>query len=429
MPEYSIFADILPPLSSLLPLRLPYRLLAQERGNVDRSVISPEVSADHKITFRLQAPNAKTVQVAGDFSGDTFDLKKDDKGVWSYTTEALKPSSYQYWFIMDGLTMPDPLNTYVRPASGVYKSQVEVPGEETKFMAFRDVPHGVLNEHLYINKENGTARRVVIYTPPGYGSSDKPYPVLYLLHGANDFERGWTQTGRANLIMDNLIADDKVVPAVIVMPFGHEISGATGKLPEVRTVQEMLGVTPVTDVPGLRGGGGGPPLAGGGGPTPRAAAANARGAAGARGGAFAGAGYMERILLGNVIPLVEKEYRVIKDAKHRAIAGYSMGAGHSSTIGLNHPELFSYVGIFSGAAGENAISKALADPAKTNQDYRLIWIGCGTDDRAITGCKNLDQLLNSKDIKHEFTESPGYRHDYQIWRIYLQTVLQKLFRD
>ena len=218
-------------------------------------MISPEVSADHKITFRLQAPNAKAVQVAGDFSGETFDLKKDDKGVWSYTTDALKPSSYQYWFIMDGLTMPDPLNTYVRPASGVYKSQVEVPGEETKFMAFRDVPHGVLNEHLYINKENGTARRVVIYTPPGYGSSDKPYPVLYLLHGANDFERGWTQTGRANLIMDNLIADGKVVPAIMVMPFGHEISGATGKLPEVRAVQEMLGVTPVAGVPGIRGGG------------------------------------------------------------------------------------------------------------------------------------------------------------------------------
>ena len=138
---------------------------------------------------------------------------------------------------------------------------------------------------------------------------------------------------------------------------------------------------------------------------------------------------MERDLLGNVIPLVEKEYRVIKDANHRAIAGYSMGAGHSSTIGLNHPELFSYVGIFSGAAGENAIGKALADPSKTNQDYKLIWIGCGTDDRAITGCRNLDQLLTNKNIKHEFTESPGYRHDYQIWRIYLHIVLQKLFRD
>jgi len=237
-------------LSIAVCVLVSWEVQAQERGNVARSVLSPEVSADHKITFRLQAPNAESVQVLGDFAAGTFDMTKDANGVWSYTTEALKPSSYQYWFIMDGLTMPDPLNTYVRPASGVYKSQVELPGEETKFMAFRDVPHGVLNEHLYINKENGTARRVVIYTPPGYGATDKPYPVLYLLHGANDFERGWTQTGRANLIMDNLIADGKVVPAVIVMPFGHEISGATGKLPEVRAVQEMLGVTPVQGVPG-----------------------------------------------------------------------------------------------------------------------------------------------------------------------------------
>jgi len=283
---------------------------------------------------------------------------------------------------------------------------------------------------LYINKENGTARRVVIYTPPGYGASDKSYPVLYLLHGANDFERGWTQTGRANLIMDNLIAEGKVVPAIMVMPFGHEISGSTGKLPEVRAVQEMLGVTPVQGAPGIRGGGGSAAGTPGGAASPQGAAAGGPGAGprGGRGG-FGGAGYMERDLLQNVIPLVEKEYRVIKDANHRAIAGYSMGAGHSSTIGLNHPELFSYVGIFSGAAGENAISKALADPAKTNKDYKLIWIGCGTDDAAINGCRNLDQLLTSKGITHEFTESPGYHHDYQIWRVYLNTVLQKLFRE
>src|SRR5262249_33188658 len=130
-------------------------------------------------------------------------------------------------------------------------------------------------------------------------------------------------------------------------------------------------------------------------------------------GTRGGAGYMERDLLGNVIPLVEKEYRVIKDASHRAIVGYSMGAGQSSTIGLNHPELFSDVGIVSGAAGENAIGKALADPAKTNNDFKLIWIGCGTDDSAINGCRNLDKLLSGKGITHEFTESPGYRHDYQ----------------
>src|SRR4051812_37916863 len=235
--------------------------------------VSPQVSTDRKVTFRLKAPNAKAVQVQGDFTKKTLDMTKDDKGVWSVTSEALKPGSYQYWFIMDGLTMPDPLNTHVRPASGVYKSQVEVPGEETEFMAFRDVPHGVLNEHWYVNRENGTARRVVIYTPPGYGAGDRSYPVLYLLHGANDFERGWTQTGRANWIMDNLIADGKTVPAIVVMPFGHEVSGATGKLPEVAAVQEMLGVKPSGATSGAGGAGG----AGGGGP-------------GGRGGA----GYMER---------------------------------------------------------------------------------------------------------------------------------------
>ena len=138
---------------------------------------------------------------------------------------------------------------------------------------------------------------------------------------------------------------------------------------------------------------------------------------------------MEKDLLGNVIPLVEREYRVIKDANHRAIIGYSMGGGHSSTIGLNHPEVFAYVAAMSGNARESAITKALADPEKTNQDFKLIWLGCGTDDNAINGGRALDKVLTSKGIRHEWVESPGYRHDYQIWRIYLRDLLPKLFRD
>ena len=206
----------------------------------DRKVLSPEVTAERRVVFRLPAPNAKSVQVQGDFSAKAHDMTKDDKGVWSFTSEPLKPGSYQYWYVMDGLTMPDPANTYVRPASGVYKSQVDVPGEGAEWMAFRDVPHGTLHEHWYVNKDNGTARRVVVYTPPGYGAGKQNYPVLYLLHGANDFERGWTQTGRANWIMDNLLADGKAKPALIVMPFGHAVSGSTGKLPEVRALQAVV---------------------------------------------------------------------------------------------------------------------------------------------------------------------------------------------
>src|SRR6478736_3120203 len=209
-----------------------------------RGAVSPEVTEEGRIILRLQAPNVKSVQVQGDFTVQTHELAKDEQGVWSFTSEPLKPGSYQYWYVMDGLTMPDPVNTYVRPASGVYKSQVDVPGKGAEWMAFRDVPHGALHEHWYLNKDNGTARRVVVYTPPGYGAGTDKYPVLYLLHGANDFERGWTQTGRANWIMDNLLADKKAKPALIVMPFGHEVTGATGKQPEVRALQAELGVEP-----------------------------------------------------------------------------------------------------------------------------------------------------------------------------------------
>jgi enterochelin esterase family protein len=219
---------------------------------------------------------------------------------------------------------------------------------------------------------------------------------VYLLHGANDFERGWTQTGRANWIMDNLLASSKASPALIVMPFGHPISGSTGKLPEVRALQASLGVDPI--------------------------------ATASRGG-FGGAGFMEQDLLSNVIPLVEKEYRVIQDARHRAIIGYSMGGMQASTIGLSHPEVFAYVAAMSGNAREADLTKALADPEQTNKDFKLIWLGCGTDDNAINGGRALDKVFTSKGIHHEWIESPGYRHDYQIWRVYLRDLLPKLFRD
>lgn len=365
---------------------------AVARGQ-DRKVLSPEVTAERRIVFRLHAPNAKAVQVLGDFSSKAHDMAKDDKGVWSFTSEPLKPSSYQYWYSVDGSVTPDPANTYVRPASGVYKSQVDVPGKQAEWMAFRDVPHGTLHEHWYVNKDNGTARRVVVYTPPGYRTSKQDYPVLYLLHGANDFERGWTQTGRANWIMDNLLADGKAKPAVIVMPFGHEVTGSTGKQAEVKALREELRAEPeAKDAPG-------------------------------------GVGFMEKDLVTNVIPLVEEEYRVAKEPGKRAIVGYSMGGMHASTIGLNHPELFAYVGAMSGNAREAALAKALADPDKTNKAFKLIWLGCGTDDTAIAGGRALAKAFKDKGVRHEWVESEGYRHDYQIWRIYLRDLLPKLFQD
>jgi enterochelin esterase-like enzyme len=395
---------------------------------VEASVVtaarSPEVNTNGTITFRLQAPNARKVRVVTDFpklgevpvNGSAgFDMTKDNNGVWSYTSPKLAPSYYQYWFIVDGFSTPDPQNTFVRPASGVYKSVVALPGKEAEWMMFRDVPHGNLTEHHYLNPENKTARRVVIYTPPDYRTSGKSYPVLYLLHGANDYERGWTQTGMANTIMDNLIAEGKAVPAIIVMPFGHDTTGSTGKLPEVRALQASLGYTP----PSRRGGPGAAAPAGG---------AAAPGVGGGRGAAPTGPSYMEKDLLGYVMPYVEKEFRVIKAQKARAIMGYSMGGGHSTTIGFGHPELFAVVGGFSGY-NRGSADPLLANPSKANQDYKMIFIGSGTEDNAVNGGRALHTAFTEKGIKHLWSEDPGYGHDYQIWRIYLHTLLQKTFRD
>ncbi len=390
---------------------------------VEASVVtaarSPEVNANGTITFRLQAPNAKAVRLVTDFPklGDVpvngsagFDMTKDGSGVWSYTSPKLAPSYYQYWFVVDGFSTPDPQNTFVRPASGVYKSVVALPGKEAEWMMFRDVPHGNLTEHHYLNSENKTARRVVIYTPPGYRTSGRSYPVIYLLHGANDYERGWTQTGMANTIMDNLIADGKAVPAIIVMPFGHDTTGSTGKLPEVRALQASLGYTPPARPPGGRGPGGAP---------------------GATGAVPAGPSYMEKDLLGYVIPYVEKEFRVLKNKNQRAIMGYSMGGGHSTTIGFGHPEIFANVGGFSGYANTASatIAKLLADPAQTNRDYKSIFFGSGTEDNAVNGGRALHAAFTEKGIKHVWSEDPGYGHDYQIWRIYFRDLASRLFRE
>lgn len=380
-------------------------------GSVVTASRSPEVNPDSTITFRVQAPNAKKVRLFTDMPklGDVpvngsagFDMTQDASGVWTYKTPKLAPSYYQYWFEVDGFSTPDPQNTFVRPASGVYKSLVALPGKEADFMMFRDVPHGNLIEHHYFNKEIKVARRVVVYTPPDYNAGNKKYPVVYLLHGFNDFERGWTQSGMANSIMDNLLAEKKAVPAIIVMPFGHATTGATGKQPEILALQKAHGYAP-------------PP------PAPRGA-----GPAAPPGLAATPGWNMEKELLDYVVPYVEKEFRAIKNKNSRAIMGYSMGGGHSTSIGFKHPELFAYVAGFSGYGSGNLLT---ADVAKTNKNYKMIFIGSGTEDTAVNGGRTMHQTLTTAGVKHIWSEDPGFGHDYQIWRLYLHRLLQQTFRD
>lgn len=422
---------------------------------------SPEVNANSSLTFRLLAPNAKSVRVLTDMpklgkvtvhGSAGYDMVKDEKGIWSYTTPPLTPSYYQYWFIVDGLTTPDPMNTFVRPATGtpgVYKSVVGVPGKEAEFMMFRDVPHGNLTEHHYLNRENKTSRRVVVYTPPDYHTSGKSYPVIYLLHGFNDSERGWTQSGMAHHIMDNLIAEGKAVPAIIVMPFGHNVTTSMGKVAEIAYTQKSLGFTPPPAA--ARGAGRGAAGAPGAGAAPGGAAAAAPAtaapaagapaaavpiagapAAGGRGGGIGGPtadGWsMEKEILNYVIPYVEKDFRVIKHKDSRAIFGYSMGGGHATSIGFGHPEVFSHVGGMSGG-GANFITSNPARAATANKDYKMIFVGSGTEDGAINGARTSHAAMTAQNIKHIFSEDVGYGHDYQVWRLYLYRLAQQTFRD
>ena len=352
-------------------------------------IISPEVHADRTVTFRLLAPNAKEVQVSGEFTSKPLSMTKDEKGIWSVTTEPLEPNTYGYNFIMDGLTMPDPNNTHVRVGALWFASQVDVPGEKPAFFAAQDVPHGTLHGHWYYSKALKTVRHLNVYTPPGYSASaDKPYPVLYLLHGMGDDEGFWTQVGYANFIMDNLLAEGKTKPALIVMPFGHSSRS-------------------------VRRGPGGPR-----GPEPR-------------GGPMFGVEMLENDLLENVIPLVEREYRAGKDSNHRAIAGLSMGGYQALSIGLNNLQHFAYVGAFSSAILnqnlENDFHSILADPEKSNKDLKLLWIGCGTEDKLLSGNQKFNDLLTSKGIKHQWVTTPGYGHVWTLWRVYLRDLLPKLF--
>ena len=350
------------------------------------AVVSPEAGADRTVTFRLLAPNAKEVTVSGEFTRKPIAMEKDEKGVWSTKVGPLKPDVYGYGFKMDGLAMPDPCNTFVRVGSLAFQSQVEVPGEEAAFETLRNVPHGVVHEHWYFSKELNIQRRLLIYTPPGYESATaKSFPVLYLLHGMGDDEGFWIQVGRANLIMDNLLAESKAKPAIIVMPFGHSSRNI-----------------------GMR-----------------------RGAAGARPGGMFDVPMLETDLKTNIIPLVEKEYRVIKDRNSRAIAGLSMGGYQAMAIGLNNLPMFAYVGGFSsalvGPSFDTVVQPFLANPEQANKQLKLFWLGVGADDGLMAANQKFEQLLVSKGIKHEWTVTPGYAHWWTLWRVYLKTLLTLMF--
>jgi enterochelin esterase-like enzyme len=345
-------------------------------------VVSPEVRSDNTVTFRLRAPNAKEVSLNLE-GAKPAPMQKDDQGVWSVTTEPLQPDFYGYSFMADGLAIVDPSNPLMKPNLLNKQSQVHVPGPASSPWEINDVPHGEVHHHFYKSGIVGDQRDFYVYTPPGYNPRGKQtYPVLYLLHGFSDDASGWTAVGRAHVILDNVIAQGKAKPMIVVMPLGY---GA----PEL--VALGFGAFSHTDI---------------------------------RDRNFA---KFSEALLTEVLPRVEASYLVVKDRKSRAIAGLSMGGSESLLTGLNALNQFAWVGAFSsGGIPEDFDKDFPVLDSKANQQLRLLWIACGTEDRLIDLNRKFRTWLASKNIRHIDIETPG-AHTWMVWRRNLADFTALLF--
>ncbi|HEY3971350.1 MAG TPA: alpha/beta hydrolase-fold protein [Candidatus Sulfotelmatobacter sp.] len=347
------------------------------------SLNTPQVHADDSVTFQFLAPNAQEVKLARE-GAEPATMTKDDKGVWIVTTP-LPPDFYGYSIIVDGVRMIDPYNHLLKPNLLATENMVQVSGEQSMPWETKDVPRGEIHHHFYRSAVADDQRDFYVYTPPGYDSAAKKrYPVLYLLHGYSDDASGWTAVGRANVILDNLIAQGKAKPMIVVMPLGYgtmEIIrngwGGLANHPEVREQNFSK---------------------------------------------------FREALLTEVMPKVESEYRVATDRKSRAIAGLSMGGSESLLTGLNNLDKFAWVGAFSSGGLPDEFEKDFPGvDIKANQQLKLLWIACGTEDRLITVNRKLRGWLKSKGVQHVDIETPGM-HTWMVWRRNLTEFAPLLFR-
>jgi enterochelin esterase-like enzyme len=343
------------------------------------------VDPDGRVAFRLKAPDARTVEARGRGSlwgGKAFPLARDKDGVWTGTSEPWEPGFYYYDLLIDGVAVNDPgSETYF--GWGHETSGIEIPDRALDFHAIKDVPHGEVRVRTYSSKTTGAPRRVFVYTPPDYDRRpDARYPVLYLQHGSGESERAWTAQGRAQYILDNLIADHRAQEMIVVMEQGYATRAGT------------------------------------------ASAANPRGNE-----AF------EELVVNDLVPMVDSTYRTQAKRESRAIAGLSMGGGQAVKIGLGHPDLFASVAALSGGAEAgkapgarpDGIAKALADPAGFNAGMRLLWIGCGLQDGSYARAKEAHEALEKAGVIHAWFETAG-GHEWQVWRKSLHDLAPRLFK-
>lgn len=367
---------------------------------------SPEIHPDNTVTFRLMAPKASEVILNGDWPGGmNVPMSKDEQGVWSVTVGPLKPELWGYTFSVDGVRTLDPRNGNVKRDGVRFDSILLISGPASALYEVKDVPHGTVSMVWYESPTLKLTRRMYIYTPPGYAQGTRRYPVLYLLHGGGGDEDAWFTLGRTNYILDNLIAQGKSVPMIVVMPNGN----ANQKM--------ASGARPVS----------GQPAPGAGRAVAPAAAAAAPGRQG--GAAPQMASLFPESLVKDIIPFVDKHYRTIPNKDNRAIAGLSMGGGHTLTATNSFPGTFGYIGVWSAGVRQpnDAIVKQLS--AVKAAGVRLYYVGCGVDDKlAYEGSKTLVSLLKQAGIEPTFRESSG-GHTWFNWRIYLSEFAPMLFRS
>lgn len=371
--------------------------LAQQAIGGGQEIVSPEIHEDQTVTFSLQAPKAEVVKLRGDWMPvegwipGSVEMEKNEKGLWTYTTEVLESELYGYVFLVDGLRVNDPNNVFLSRDIATNTNIFIVGGEQADLYKVNAVPHGSVTRRWYDSPGNNMNRRLTIYTPPGYETSSESYPVLYLLHGAGGDEEAWIELGRATQILDNLIAQGKAEPMIVVMPNGNVIQDAAPGEGTKGYYKPAFMVPKTMD------------------------------------------GTYEETFM-DIMSFVESSYRVKADKAHRALAGLSMGGYHSLHISRYYPNTFDYVGLFSAAIlpNQNVSSKVYQDIDGTlkkqmENGYKLYWIGIGKTDFLYKNNTEFKAKLDAMGMPHTYRESEG-GHVWKNWRIYLSEFTPLLFK-
>ncbi len=351
---------------------LPILMLASLMAVAQRppALSSPEVHPDHRVTFRYFSKKASRVTLSGEFLKAPLAMTKDTSGIWSITVPPVPPDIYPYSFWVDSVLTADPNNTYIFANERFKRSIVDVPGDQPLVHSLQNVPHGKISYRYYKSATLGTTRPLLVYTPPGFNPDGKTkYPVLYLIHGGSDTEETWTKVGRANLIADNLIAQGKAKPMLIVMPYGNVRPAA---MPD-----------------------------------------------------------FTKDMVDDIVPFIEANYPVVKESKGRAVAGFSVGGGQTLNIGLTHPDKFAYVCSYAPYTATDEFKRNFtdwsSDADQMNKQLKLFTISVGTEDFLYEPVKQNIALFKEKKINLQPLIVPG-GHTWMNCKLFLANSLPQLFK-